>query len=94
MFVVDAEHHDIKGRLTMRLFNERLATVHFAPDDWPAYLAALERAGVHFDGRNDAHIPLATRVWKFDRNKYAAPFVGWTDTRFDIDVSAWIFRCS
>ena len=93
-FSVEAVHHDIKGRLTLNLYNDRLATAAFAPADWPAYLAALARAGLHFDEKNEIRVPPATVIARFERNKYEAPSVGWTDTRFMKDVDAWVSRCS
>ena len=93
-FAVEAQHHGFKGLLTLTLFNDRLATTAFAPDEWRPYLEALERTGIQFNGQNEAYAPPATVIWMFDRNKYASPFVGWRDSRFMSDVTQWESECS
>ena len=93
MFAVEAEHHGFGGYLTFHLFNDRLYAVLFAPDEWRPYLEALERAGVHFNSRNEAYLRPATLMWKMERNKHAPPFVGWRDSRFSSDLRARGSRC-
>lgn len=91
-FAVAAEHLCQAGVLQLTFINGRLEATLFTPNDFGAYLSALDHSGTRFDGEGTATLPPATRVWK--SNLAHGKFVGWRDTRFSDQVSRWIGRCS
>ena len=79
------------GRLKLTFINDRLETTAFTPEDFSAYVKALQRTGIHFEADGQAVIPPATEVWQWDLEPR---FVGWRDRRFASEVKRWISNCS
>ena len=88
---VPMNHLGQKGRLQLTFINDRLETTSFTPEDFSAYVKALQRTGIHFEANGQAAIAPATEVWQWDLEPR---FVGWRDKRFAIQVKEWISSCS
>ena len=80
------------GTLRLQFINDRLSVTVFIPNDFPAYLDSLRRAGTALS-HEEAHVPPATLVWSA-QGADGRSFVGWRDERFYEQINAWIERCS
>lgn len=81
-------HLELRGRLLITFFNDRLMTTAFYPDNLDDYLAALRKSGVAVEfsqelSRNNTMIWIGT---DFDHKQY----VGWADKRLRDQQRRWL----
>jgi hypothetical protein len=87
-------HEDLghRGRLYAQLYNNRLYLTIFTPDDFPSYIAALEKVRGRLAAKGDRFRSGNTEYWRGVDYRTNLPFVGAQDIRLDAQNSRWISR--
>lgn len=103
LVVTDFKHMNVTGKLTLELFNDRLFSAVFNPDDPSAYLKRLEWSGVKLDKVKVSRWERETNNLRIASNiKYAISpmgqtlgtqaYVSWEDARLQAQSQGWYER--